>query len=718
MRLKFELSSIPRKVQSIKSSLVALVQDIIYFSGEFFSFHMLVLIYVVNTIVVKNLHRLPLIPKPTLSKMQGNYSRFYVKFVSFFDRNRGETISKLDIIRLAIRNMQVKKTRTLITIGGVAIGIGAIVFLVSVGYGLQKLVIGRVARLDELRQVDIAPQAGSRIRIDDKILSDIKSYTNVADVYPLIAVVGRVNYQNSVSDMAVYVVTNGYLEKSAIKPVEGAIFDSNEISVKLEYSITVIEPEPEVAGVQDIRTEFAYLEELSPVSFQIYPDTWVRVRKEPNPNSELLGLTKRVEGAQDGRYVAGSTYLSDTPSGTFATNIEGVQLGRWVKTKVYLWDETDCDAEVQGCIDGKYLAKVDTAGDLVQETGYIAEINLSVTPLSPLGSVLGTSTTTVAQNITDLTTETTTATDTETVSEAAPAEGQSVIVEDGDWVEIVDGTESAQENAVDTIAMSSNAVRQAVVNRAMLQILNITEGEAVGKTFTASFVIPTNLLAESKKRTESETAEYTIVGVTPDDSAPVFYVPFIDLRSLGIVNYSQLKVVSSDQESLDTIRKQIEASGFATTSVVDTVEQITGLFATIRLVLGVMGMIALAVASLGMFNTLTVSLLERSREVGLMKAMGMTTMEVQELFLTESIIMGFCAGLAGLLVGWTFGKAASLLLTVFSVAQGQGFINISYIPFSFVAVIMILSFFVGIGTGIFPAKRSRKISALDALRYE
>ncbi len=709
MKLRFDVTNIPKKLRSLKPALVSLVKSLVYFSGEFFSFHMLVLIYVVNSLVVKYLHRIPFVPKPTLSNIQGNYSRFYVKFVSVFDRNRGETISKLDIIRLAIRNMQVKKTRTLITIGGVAIGIGAIVFLVSVGYGLQRLVIGRVARLDELRQVDIAPQAGSRIRIDDKTLSDIKSYANVADVYPLIAVVGRVNYQNSVSDMAVYGVTTGYLEKSAIKPIEGAIFDSNEISVSLEsYVPELVEP-PEVAGTQDIRVQYTYLEELSPIEFEILPETWVRVRKEPSPNSELLGYTKRVEGLQNGVYVAGATYLSDDSNGVFATDSDGAVLGRWVKTKAYLWEETTCtDADI-GCIDGKYLPKLDDNSDLVQEQGYIAEINLSVTPVNLPGKVLGTSTS-LAQAIV--------AEEPAKTNPVPVAQDQTVVVEDGEWVEIVDETSVSDEDEVNTVVISNNALRQAVVNRAMLKILNITEGDAVGKTFSASFVIPTNLLAESKKRTESESTEYTIVGVTPDDTAPVFYVPFIDLRSLGIVNYSQLKVVSNDQESLDIIRKQIEAAGFATTSVVDTVEQITSLFATIRLVLGVMGMIALAVASLGMFNTLTVSLLERSREVGLMKAMGMTTMEVQELFLTESIIMGFCAGISGLLVGLVFGKAASLLLTVFSVAKGQGFINISHIPFSFIAVIMILSFFVGIGTGIFPAKRSRKISALDALRYE
>ncbi|EKE15442.1 MAG: hypothetical protein ACD_12C00016G0001, partial [uncultured bacterium] len=123
-------------------------------------------------------------------------------------------------------------------------------------------------------------------------------------------------------------------------------------------------------------------------------------------------------------------------------------------------------------------------------------------------------------------------------------------------------------------------------------------------------------------------------------------------------------------------------------------------------------------AALGMFNTLTVSLLERTHEIGMMKAIGMKSVEVHDLFLTESMIMGVFGGLGGLLFGIIIGKILSLILTVFAVFKGVGFIDITYIPFSFVFLIILLSLTVGIITGIYPAHRATKISALDALRYE
>jgi len=158
--------------------------------------------------------------------------------------------------------------------------------------------------------------------------------------------------------------------------------------------------------------------------------------------------------------------------------------------------------------------------------------------------------------------------------------------------------------------------------------------------------------------------------------------------------------------------------GYLTRSVADTVAQINSLFKTIRTVLALLGLVALAIAALGMFNTLTVSLLERTREVGLMKALGMTSEEVSELFLTESMIMGFCGGVFGIILGFLAGKITGLILSVFAIFKGVGVIDIASLPLGFVAIIVLLSLVVGIATGIYPAKRTTKISALNALRYE
>jgi len=249
-------------------------------------------------------------------------------------------------------------------------------------------------------------------------------------------------------------------------------------------------------------------------------------------------------------------------------------------------------------------------------------------------------------------------------------------------------------------------------------VLGIKENEAEGKKFITTFVVVGNLLSKENETAESVPTEYEIIGVTPDERSPIFFVPFIDLRGLGIENYSQIQIVASSDNDLPKIRQQIEAMGYVTSSVSDTVAQINSLFSTLRTMLALLGLMALSVAALGMFNTLTVSLMERTREVGLMKAMGMKSYEVRELFLAESLIMGLCGGVFGLILGFIMGKLLGLILSIFSISKGIGFLDISYIPVLFIVLIVGLSLLIGILTGIYPAKRATKISALNALRYE
>ncbi len=702
-KIKAALPKIKEKIKSLAQSLKQLPGFLNYIFKDFISFNVLVLFYVIDTLLIKRLTKI--LPYSVTSTVLAQFYRLFGKLEKKLDASDDATIPKIDLIKLAIRNMQVKKTRTLITIGGVAIGIGAIVFLVSLGYGLQELVISRVARLDELKQADVATQPGSKVRIDDKTLSDVKQFPNVFEVYPLIAVVGRVNFQNSITDMAVYGVTSGYLERSAIKPTEGKIFDSNETSFLSEekpLSYTT-KDYGSVAGIS-VSNTVDKGDKVGTLEYDILPDTWIRVRGGPGAENEILGYTKHTEYKQTGDIYLGTEY-EGSDKGSSQTTSSGENLGEWIRSDVLLWQETENGYEP--IID-------EVTNEQSKRSGYFSMLNIIVNTAN-----YAIDTDVLAETDTRDTETSTTEATTTTLQPDAEVDPLSALEIDpnSEWVALSDETET-EANELTKVMLSDKAIRQAVVNRAMIKILGLDEKNAVGKTFMASFVLPSYLIEGSSKRVESEPSEYTIVGVTPDDTSPVFYVPFIDLRSLGIVNFSQFKVMSQTPESLADIRKKIESIGYNTTSVVDTVTQINSLFGTIRLVLGVMGMIALAVASLGMFNTLTVSLLERSREVGLMKAMGMKTSEVQELFLTESMIMGFCAGLSGLLLGWLGGKGVGLLLSSFSMFKGQGYIDVSKIPGSFIFVILLLSLFVGVFTGIYPAKRSKKISALDALRYE
>jgi len=181
---------------------------------------------------------------------------------------------------------------------------------------------------------------------------------------------------------------------------------------------------------------------------------------------------------------------------------------------------------------------------------------------------------------------------------------------------------------------------------------------------------------------------------------------------------SSVKVIVEDTKDVQLAREKLEGLGFQTSSVVDTVDSVSNLFHTLRIALLVLGLIALGVASLGMFNTLTVSLLEKTREVGLLKTMGLKSSQVKTLFLAESLIMSVLGGVFGLILGFIVGKLLSIFISILSVSQGGTPMDVTYIPFILGIGLVIVSAIVGVITGWYPAERAKKISALNALRYE
>jgi len=607
--------------------------------------------------------------------------RYFIKISTFFtlnifpkvDKARALTISRFDLVDLSMQNMRAKKTRTLITIGGMAIGVGLIVFLVSVGYGLEKMVISRVARLDEMKQIEVTPAISSNIRIDDKTLATFASIDKLHKVLPAISVVGKVNFQNSATDVVVYGVLADYLKESAIKPIYGQVFAENQLNNKVQSSDT----QGSVAGEFHFN-DVSYLDKLGDVEYQIEPDNYARVRSSPNKNAEVIGFTRRIERFSKAEEIFGK-YYPDSEFGDIGNDLNDNKLGLWLKAKVPLWQQKN----------GQYEQILGVSGVPVEKVGYIAEINITVNRGLTTGSVLGVTTDptaipeTKANNFVDI-----------SALEATPA-----------------------SEKIKKVTLPSDALHEAIVNLAFIKTLSMDENNSIGKTINLSFIV-TNDLTDQQDKIISEPVAYTIVGITGDNQTPIIHVPIGDIKGMGVTSYSQVKVVTATTADLPLIRKKIEAMGFKTSSVVDTVSQIESLFYSLKLLLGILGVVALSVAALGMFNTLTVSLLERTREVGMMKAMGMKSMEIRDLFLTESMIMGLFGGLGGLGLGYISGKIISIILSGIALTKGLGVLDIAYIPVPFVIFIIVISVIVGILTGIYPSHRATKISALNALRYE
>jgi len=135
---------------------------------------------------------------------------------------------------------------------------------------------------------------------------------------------------------------------------------------------------------------------------------------------------------------------------------------------------------------------------------------------------------------------------------------------------------------------------------------------------------------------------------------------------------------------------------------------------TITFFLGGIAMVSLIVGGLGIANTMFMSVMERTRQIGILKALGTTNGEVTLIFLIEAGLMGFVGGIFGILLGYIASGTISMI--GFGLFGGQE--TRTVIPTALIVFALIFSLFVGIISGILPARRAAGLQPVEALRYE
>jgi len=270
---------------------------------------------------------------------------------------------------------------------------------------------------------------------------------------------------------------------------------------------------------------------------------------------------------------------------------------------------------------------------------------------------------------------------------------------------------------------------KAIISSAILSLFNLKEDTAVGTKIRISLLTINNPLASTTATDSAQTVggesidtieipyQFTISGIINDDSSYI-YVSQDNFDVINLDEYKQAKVKVASTDKVNSVRDEVVAMGFMATALTDTLAQVNQIFSITQITFTVVGIVALFVAAIGMLNTMTVSLLERTREIGIMKALGATEGGIRQMFLAESIIMGFGGGLAGLLAGFIFTKIIGLLVNLLALSLGGQTVNIFYTPLWFIGLVLIFSLIIGLVTGLIPARRAAKLDPLDALRYE
>lgn len=164
----------------------------------------------------------------------------------------------------------------------------------------------------------------------------------------------------------------------------------------------------------------------------------------------------------------------------------------------------------------------------------------------------------------------------------------------------------------------------------------------------------------------------------------------------------------------DTIKKQ----GFNTFSIVDASRGLQKAFVFLDLFLGVFGSLALVVASLGIVNTLVMAILERRREIGIMKALGATDGDVKQIFFVEAGSMGALGGALGVALGWMIGRVINIGTNIYMTRQELKPETFWYVPMWLVIAGVTFSILVSLFAGLYPASRAARLDPVQALRHE
>jgi len=182
--------------------------------------------------------------------------------------------------------------------------------------------------------------------------------------------------------------------------------------------------------------------------------------------------------------------------------------------------------------------------------------------------------------------------------------------------------------------------------------------------------------------------------------------------------YPSLTVRAKSTSDVDAIEAAVKKMGFGAFSLLDASKSLKIFFGVFDLILGLFASLALAVATLGIVNTLVMAILERRREIGVLKALGASDGDVKTLFFFEAGVMGFLGGIGGVLFGWLIGRGLNLATNIYLKRRDLPSIEVSSVPAWLVFVAITFAVVISLVAGFYPASRAAKLNPVEALRYE
>ncbi|HDJ99860.1 MAG TPA: ABC transporter permease [Firmicutes bacterium] len=230
------------------------------------------------------------------------------------------------------------------------------------------------------------------------------------------------------------------------------------------------------------------------------------------------------------------------------------------------------------------------------------------------------------------------------------------------------------------------------------------------------------------EKMEKKTYIFRIVGVlkekgTQDDYsvyAPINTVISVNEWRTGrtikpeITGYSRVIVKVKDVDTVNKVTEKIEDMGFVVFSIQSIINSISTVFKILQFILAGIAGISLLVAGIGIVNTMTMSIYERTRQIGIMKAIGASNTDILWMFLSEAAALGFLGGIGGILLSFLLNS----LITLFSSTMLSGATLKVSAPLWLIIFAIVFATVVGLIAGLVPSYRAANLKPVEALRYE